>query len=179
MTDFAENLRKAREAKELSKSEMARFLVLSLTAYSLYEKGEHEPNLGNLQKIAEILEVSVDKLLAPNSKVEPTKELHIYLDGSYSPDDTNENFESTEMAIDFVEVGYHKAEHPIICTTQPHFCSWKYVNMGYRLFVHKGGHMIELKIGKNPSTDRLLKGTENLERLLLGGEFDFLKGDLG
>ena len=38
--------------------------------------------------------------------------------------------------------------------------------------------MIELKIGKNPSTDRLLKGTENLERLLLGGEFDFVKGDI-
>ena len=45
--------------------------------------------------------------------------------------------------------------------------------MGYRLFVHKGDHTIELKIGKNPSTDRLLKGTENLERLLLNGEFNF------
>ena len=170
MTDFAEKLRKAREAKELSKTEMARFLDLSLTAYSLYEKGERKPNLGNLQKIAEILEVSVDELLAPNSKVEPTKELHIHLDYYYTCT-TITNFMAT---VDMIS----KDVLDVINTTQPHFCSWKYVNMGYRLFVHKGGHMIELKIGKNPSTDRLLKGTENLERLLLGGEFDFVKGDV-
>ena len=99
------------------------------------------------------------------------KELHIYLDWEY-PAETRTNFKSTDMAI---SMNFRKA---IIHTTQTHFCSWKYVNMGYRLFVHKDGHMIELKIGKNPSTDRLLKGTENLERLLLGGEFDFVKGDV-
>ena len=95
------------------------------------------------------------------------KELHIYLDYSYV---AYKDFCSTDKAIKEREVFIH--------TTQPHFCSWKYVNMGYRLFVHKDGHMIELKIGKNPSTNRLLKGTENLERLLLGGEFDFVKGDV-
>ena len=83
MTDFAENLRKAREAKGISKSEAARFLGISLTAYSLYEKGEHEPPLKNLKKIANLLNVSIDALLNPNLKVEPTKELHIYLDFSY------------------------------------------------------------------------------------------------
>ena len=157
MSVFSNNMKRIREKKGITKAALSTALNISASAIAFYEKGEREPNLGNLKKIAEILEVSVDELLTPNSKVEPTKELHIYLDGSYSPDDTNENFESTELAIDLVEVGYHKAEHPIICTTQPHFCSWKYVNMGYRLFVHKGGHMIELKVGKNPSTDRLLK----------------------
>ena len=76
------------------------------------------------------------------------------------------SFESTDLAI-------RENKEPVIHTTQTHFCSWKYFNMGYRLFVHKGDHTIELKIGKNPSTDRLLKGTENLERLLLNGEFNF------
>ena len=101
------------------------------------------------------------------------KELHICLDYDFPRRNkamTLETFTSTELAI--------VTNDEIIYTTQTHFCSWKFVNMGYRLFVHKGGHMIELKVGKNSSTDRLLKGTENLERLLLGGEFDFVKGDI-
>ena len=98
------------------------------------------------------------------------KELHIHLD-YYYPCTTITTFMAT---VDMIS----KDVLDVIHTTQTHFCSWKYVNMGYRLFVHKGGHMIELKVGKNPSTDRLLKGTENLERLLLGGEFDFIRGDL-
>ena len=167
MTDFAENLRRARIAKEFSKSQMAKALQLSLTAYSLYEKGEREPPLRKAQKIAELLDVTIDELLAPNLE----KELHIYLDCGYLLNDSScEDFCSTDTAT--------RERQTVIHTTQTHFCSWKYANMGYRLFVHKGGRMIELKIGKNPSTDRLLKGTENLERLLLGGEFDFEKGDL-
>ena len=100
------------------------------------------------------------------------KELHIYLDYDFKSAPLVLNyFSTTEEAI-------NENTRKNIHTTQTHFCSWKYVNMGYRLFVHKDGHMIELKAGKNPSTDRLLKGTENLERLLLGGEFDFVKGDV-
>lgn len=104
------------------------------------------------------------------------KELHIYLDYSYPPDETITTFASTDLEVEIAEATGDS--NTKIHTTQTHFCSWKYVNKGYRLFVHKDGHMIELKVGKNDSTDRLLKGTENLERLLLGEEFDFEKGDL-
>lgn len=41
---------------------MAKALSLSLAAYHLYEKGEREPNLTNLQKIADILHVTIDDL---------------------------------------------------------------------------------------------------------------------
>ena len=54
------------------------------------------------------------------------KELHIYLDWDY-PAETRTNFKSTDMAI---SMNFLKT---IIHTTQTHFCSWKYVNMGYRL----------------------------------------------
>ena len=104
------------------------------------------------------------------------KELHIYFDYPYPCYETWTDFFSTDRVLKIAEETCDN--NAKIYTTQTHFCSWKYVNMGYRLFIHKGGRMIELKVGKNPSTDRLLKGTENLERLLLGGEFDFVKGYL-
>ena len=62
MSNFAENLRKARENKGITKTRMANALGLSLTAYSLYEKGENEPNLTNLKYISIILDVSIDEL---------------------------------------------------------------------------------------------------------------------
>ena len=64
MSNFAENLRKARENKGITKTRMANALGLSLTAYSLYEKGENEPNLTNLKYISIILDVSIDELLS-------------------------------------------------------------------------------------------------------------------
>ena len=64
MSNFAENLRKARESKGITKTRMANALGLSLTAYSLYEKGENEPNLTNLKYISIILDVSIDDLLS-------------------------------------------------------------------------------------------------------------------
>lgn len=60
---FAFNLKEARENKGLTKTDMARFLGVSLTAYSLYEKGEREPPLKNLKKISRMLGVPLDWLV--------------------------------------------------------------------------------------------------------------------
>lgn len=60
---FAFNLKEARENKGLTKTDMARFLGVSLTAYSLYEKGEREPPLKNLKKISRMLGVPIDSLV--------------------------------------------------------------------------------------------------------------------
>ena len=78
MLNFAENLRKARENKGMSKTEIARYLGLSLTAYSLYEKGEREPNLLNLQKISIALDVTVDKLLKGENEDEEVEKAKLF-----------------------------------------------------------------------------------------------------
>ena len=63
MISFSKTLENIRELRGITKTEMARMLDLSLPAYSLYEKGEREPKLSNLKRIASILNVSVDELL--------------------------------------------------------------------------------------------------------------------
>ena len=63
MVEFGKNLETVREIRGITKTEMARMLDLSLPAYSLYEKGEREPKLSNLKRIADILDVTVDELL--------------------------------------------------------------------------------------------------------------------
>lgn len=57
-------------------------------------------------------------------------------------------------------------------TVQAHYCSTVWLQMGYRLFVHfSDGTDTEIKLGSNPSTPRYIRVSNNLERLLLAGEF--------
>ena len=68
MIEFSENLKRIRESRGLTKSQIASKLNLSLSAYSYYETGrkcagDREPALENLIKLAAILKVSVDELL--------------------------------------------------------------------------------------------------------------------
>ena len=63
MGTFADNLRMAREAKGINKTQMAQALGLSLMAYVHYEKGDREPPLKKIKKISDILNISIDKLL--------------------------------------------------------------------------------------------------------------------
>ena len=95
--------------------------------------------------------------------------LHIHLDSLYPPE-TITDWITTETLV--------RHRHAVIHTTQTHFCSWKYVKIEDELYVHCGDYVIQLVIGHNKSTDRLLNGTENLERLLLCGEFDFERGNI-
>lgn len=76
---FGEKLRNAREKKGLKQSQMARFLSVSPTSYTNYEKGEREPSLKNLIKISELLDVSIDSLLInkPTSELEEAKKIWI------------------------------------------------------------------------------------------------------
>lgn len=67
---FADNLRVIREKKGITKSQMAKALKLTLPGYSYYEKGEREPGLTNLLKIAEVLNVPVETLLDGAIKVQ-------------------------------------------------------------------------------------------------------------
>ena len=63
MSSFAERLRALRRENGWTQKELADRLRLKRPAVTLYETGRREPDYGTLQKIAEVLQVSVDYLL--------------------------------------------------------------------------------------------------------------------
>lgn len=87
---FPERLREARKAKDLTQREMASRLCLSQQAYAKYEVGTAKPNSDTLAQIAGELGVSVDYLLATETKnpadnvSEATRELLSKFEADYS-----------------------------------------------------------------------------------------------
>lgn len=75
MLKFAENLKKYRQAKELSQENLAQQLYVSRQAISKWEQGDGAPDLNNLVKLAELLDVSLDTLVLgvdpESAKVDP------------------------------------------------------------------------------------------------------------
>lgn len=61
--NFGKNLRKLRKLKRVSQQKIAEIIGVSQRTISHYEKGESEPSLLCLCKIAECLKVSTDELL--------------------------------------------------------------------------------------------------------------------
>ena len=57
------NLKKIREAKNLTQQNIADMLNIQRPTYTRYENGEREPDFETVLKLSEILEVSVDYLL--------------------------------------------------------------------------------------------------------------------
>ena len=67
MSNFAENLKSLRKAKNLAQSDLAEKLFTSPQTISRWESGDGEPSLDLLISLAEILDVSADRLIAGNS----------------------------------------------------------------------------------------------------------------
>ena len=63
MSVFSDNLKEARLKAGLTRKDMASKLNISVVAYGNYETGEREPKLANLVAIADILNISIDKLI--------------------------------------------------------------------------------------------------------------------
>jgi transcriptional regulator with XRE-family HTH domain len=61
--NFAERLKSLRKEKKLTLEELGKKVGVSKVMMSLYEKGEKAPKVATLQKLADVLEVSVDYLL--------------------------------------------------------------------------------------------------------------------
>lgn len=61
--EFSTQLKKLRTEKKLSQDALAEQLFISRQSISKYETGESTPDLENLIKIADILEVSLDELV--------------------------------------------------------------------------------------------------------------------
>ena len=60
---FGELLRKAREAKGLSQSELANKAGFQPSAIAHFESGRRSPSLDNLRRLADALSVTLDSLL--------------------------------------------------------------------------------------------------------------------
>lgn len=60
---FNENLKAARERKNMTQKEVADNIGVAKSTYSLYESGNREPNVQTIKKIADTLNVSADDLL--------------------------------------------------------------------------------------------------------------------
>lgn len=65
---FNENLKAARERRNMSQKEVADSIGVAKSTYSLYESGNREPNVQTIKKIADILNVSADDLLGLNNE---------------------------------------------------------------------------------------------------------------
>ena len=61
-----ENLKKLRIYEKKSTEDIANLLGISVQAYYRYENGQNEPNVGNLCKLADLYNVSVDYILGRN-----------------------------------------------------------------------------------------------------------------
>ena len=60
---FSGRLKKIRESKKLSQSDLAKKTGLQAAAVSHFETGQRKPSFDNLKKLADALSVSIDYLL--------------------------------------------------------------------------------------------------------------------
>lgn len=63
MLIFSRRLQQARMTRNLTQSNMAQMLDVTLRSYQRYEAGDREPNFDALLKLADFFDVSVDYLL--------------------------------------------------------------------------------------------------------------------
>lgn len=70
------NLKKLRESKKISQSELAKKLNISQSNYSKYEKQIIEPNLETLIKLADFFEISLDHLIGHELYNKPAGEFY-------------------------------------------------------------------------------------------------------
>lgn len=93
------------------------------------------------------------------------KELHLYLD--------LKDLAKTEYACDTYRETQKRFEstlNGIVRTTIPFFLSFEFAD---RLFVHCNGDIHELTIGECEGTNRYIKESHNLQKMLFAGEFSW------
>lgn len=88
------------------------------------------------------------------------KEIHIHMDDV--PKGCLTTYCATEKAIE--------DDYDVIHTTISHFCSWRYHR---RIFVHVNGEKHEITMGECKGTNKEIRESHNLERMLIAGTFDW------
>jgi transcriptional regulator with XRE-family HTH domain len=94
---FNENLKAARERRNMSQKEVAEGIGVAKSTYSLYESGNREPNVPTIKKIADLLNVSADDLLGINDEPQT---LAAHFDGD---EYTEEELEEIKQFAEFVK----------------------------------------------------------------------------
>lgn len=69
MPKFSERLRLLRTSKDLSQADFAKQIKLSKSSVNMYERGEREPGLETLERIADYFNVDMDYLLGKSDIV--------------------------------------------------------------------------------------------------------------
>lgn len=92
------------------------------------------------------------------------KEIHFHLDAPYDPARTFHTYDGTKGAI---EKG-----REIINTTSIANISFDLLDLGYRIFVHRNGRILECKLGSMDGTEKEIRRGHILLRLILGHTFD-------
>ncbi len=68
MSIFSQRLFQARNSSGLTQTEIAEKIPMTQPSYSRIENGFQEPNLNQLRRIAEVLDISLDFLLNANTE---------------------------------------------------------------------------------------------------------------
>ena len=99
--NFGENLKQIREESKLSQQELARKLEVSQSTIAMWEASQRTPKLGELNRLARVLNITVNRLLGQprDRKLELIKN-EIYIDGEKISDlDTTD----VEGIINYIE----------------------------------------------------------------------------
>lgn len=77
MNKFAQIFRQLRIDRKISQADLALFLQISRSAISMYERGEREPDIDTLGKIADYFQVDMDTLTGrkPPAAQEPLSDV--------------------------------------------------------------------------------------------------------
>ena len=69
MTELSENIAILRKQNKMSQSELANILFVTPQAISRWERGETEPDIDTIKKLAEVFKVSIEEIVyGPTSK---------------------------------------------------------------------------------------------------------------
>lgn len=71
-------LKQARLAKNLTQKKIAEYMEIDITAYSNWERGINNPTVANLEKLAELLEVTPNYLMGQEEDAIPLKHQDIF-----------------------------------------------------------------------------------------------------
>ena len=102
-------------------------------------------------------------------KYEKKKEVHLYLEADDDFFNTKDEIETTFTGC-VEELAEKYGKRDILRTTIPHFLSFEY---GKRLFVHLKGEVHEIREGECEGTEKEIKISHNIEKLLLNGSFSY------
>ena len=75
MATFSERLRQLRTSAGLSQMEFSKRIGVSKSSVNMYERGEREPNLETLQRIADFFQVDIGYLLGNPEVSAPVRKI--------------------------------------------------------------------------------------------------------